>query len=140
MSTDDVSETTPAIPVSVKSLETFVCKVYARKSSARILSELRWELFRATNLESEMLPPIVGTLIPHVQQVNYKNMVMRDRGYASPHPSLPNLEGNGSSSHLVKTISNRLGTPETTAIDPKLVKSVQEITKHVSPFEGSGHL
>ena len=49
--------------------------------------------FRAKNLESEMLPPTVGTLIPHVQRVNY--MVMRDRGYTSPHPSLPNLEGNG---------------------------------------------
>ena len=41
--------------------------------------------------ESEMLPPTVGTLIPHVQRVKY--MVMRDRGYTSPHPSLPNLEG-----------------------------------------------
>ena len=30
MPTDDVSETTPAIPASVKSLETFVCKMYAR--------------------------------------------------------------------------------------------------------------
>ena len=43
--------------------------------------------------ESEMLPPTIGTLIPHVQWV--KCMVMRDRGYTSPHPSLPNLEGNG---------------------------------------------
>ena len=40
-----------------------------------------------------MLPPTVGTLIPHVQRVN--NMVMRDMGYTSPHPSLPTLEGNG---------------------------------------------
>ena len=93
MSTDDVSETTLAMPTSVKSLETFVCKVYAPKSSTHILSKLRWELFRAKNLESEMLRPTVGTLIPHVQRVNY--MVMRDRGYTSPHPSLPNLEGNG---------------------------------------------
>ena len=78
----------PVIPVSVKSLETFVCKVYAQKSSTWILSELRWELFRSTNLESEMLPPTVGTLIPHVQRVNYS-------GYTSPHPSLLNLGGNG---------------------------------------------
>ena len=56
MSTDDVSETTRAMPASVKSLETFVCKVYTPKSSTRILSELRWELFRAKNIESEMLP------------------------------------------------------------------------------------
>ena len=69
-------------------------KVYALKSSTRILSELRWELFRAKNLESEMLPPTVGTLIPHAQRVNYI-MVMRDRGYISPHPSVQNLEGNG---------------------------------------------
>ena len=56
MSTDDVSETTPAMPASVKSLETFVFKVYAPKSSTRILSELCWKLFRATHLEGEMLP------------------------------------------------------------------------------------
>ena len=42
--------------------------------------------------ESEMLPPTVRTLIPHVQRVIF--LVMRDRGYTSPHPSLPNLEGN----------------------------------------------
>ena len=42
--------------------------------------------------ESEMLPLTVRTLIPHVQRVKY--MVMRDRGYTYPHPSLPNLEGN----------------------------------------------
>ena len=70
MSTDGVSETTPAMPASVKSLDTFVCKVYVPKSSTLILSELRWELFRANNLECEMLPPTVGTLIPHVQRVN----------------------------------------------------------------------
>ena len=50
MSTDDVSETTPAMPASVKSLEIFVCKMYAPKSSTRILSELRWVLFRAKNV------------------------------------------------------------------------------------------
>ena len=50
MPTDDVSETTPAMPASVKSLETFVCKMYAPKSSTRILSQLRWELFRAKNV------------------------------------------------------------------------------------------
>ena len=93
LSTDDVSEITPAVPASVKSLETFVCKVYAPKSSTRIQSELRWELFRAKHLQSEMLPPTVGTLIPHVQRVNY--MVMRDKGYTSPHPSLPNIDGDG---------------------------------------------
>ena len=95
MSTDDVSETTPAMPASVTSLETFVSKVYARKSSTRILSELRWELFRASNIESVMLPLTVGTLIPHVQRVNY--MVVRDRGYTFPHPSLPNHEHDGCS-------------------------------------------
>ena len=90
MSTDDANETTPAMPTSVESLDTFVCKVYAPKSSTRIIIELRWELFRANNLESEMLPPTVGTLIPHVQRVNY--IVLRDKGYTSPHSSLPKLE------------------------------------------------
>ena len=71
ISTDDVIETTLAMAASVKSLETFVCKMYAPKISTRILSELRWELFRANNLESEMLPPLVDTLIPRVQGVNY---------------------------------------------------------------------
>ena len=50
MPTDDVSETTPAMPASVKSLETFVCKVNVPKSSTRILSEPRWVLFRAKNV------------------------------------------------------------------------------------------
>ena len=49
--------------------------------------------FQIKHLESEMLPPTVGTLIPHIQRVNY--MVTRDKGYTSPHPSLPNIEGNG---------------------------------------------
>ena len=71
MSTDGVSEATPAMPASVQSLETFVCKVHAPKSSTLILSELRWKLFRANNLESEMLSPTVGTLILHVQRINY---------------------------------------------------------------------
>ena len=71
MSTDGVSEATPAMPASVKSLDTFVCKVYAPKSSTLILSELRWKLFRANNLESKMLSPTVGTLILHVQRINY---------------------------------------------------------------------
>ena len=73
MSTDDVSATTPAMAASVKSVGT--AKVYAPKSSTQIISELRWELLRAINLESdEMLPPTVATLIPHIQRVNY--MVM----------------------------------------------------------------
>ena len=71
MSTCDVNETTSAMSASVKSLDTFVCRVDAPKTWTRILSELRWQLFRANNLESEMLPPTVGTLIPHAQRVNY---------------------------------------------------------------------
>ena len=85
MSTVYESEATPAMPASVKSLETFVCKVHAPKSSSRILSDLPWELFRAKNLESEMLPPIDDTLIPHIQRFNC--MVMRYRSYTSPHPA-----------------------------------------------------
>ena len=57
MSTDDVSETTPAMPASVKSLETFVCKMFAPKSSTRILSELRWVLFRAKNVSERNASP-----------------------------------------------------------------------------------
>ena len=90
---DDVCETMPDMPASVKFLEEFVCKVYVPISSTRILSELRRELFRARHIESKMLLPTVGTLIPHIQRVNY--MIMRDRGFTSPHPSLPNVEGNG---------------------------------------------
>ena len=50
MPTDDVSETTPAMPASVQSLETFVCKMYALESSTRILSELCWVPFRAKHV------------------------------------------------------------------------------------------
>jgi len=87
------SEAMPVMPVKQQHLETFVCKVYAPKSSTKTLPELRWELFRSKNLESEMLPPTRGTLIPHIQRTNY--VTMRDKGYTSPNPSLPSLEGNG---------------------------------------------
>lgn len=87
------SDAMPIMPAHLQHLETFVCKVYAPKSSTRILPDLRWELFRAKNLESEMLPPTRGTLIPHIQRVKY--VVMRDKGYTSSQPSLPSLEGNG---------------------------------------------
>ena len=82
----------PIMPAHLQHLETSVCKVYAPKSSTRILPDLRWELFRAKNLESEMLPPTRGTLIPHIQRVNY--VVMCDKGYTSLQPSChnPNLD------------------------------------------------
>ena len=44
-------------------------------------------------------------------------------------------------SHLVKTISNRLGKPETTTIGPKFVKiGARDYKTWLFPFEGSGHL
>ena len=61
-----MNENTSAMPGSLTSLETFVCKAHAPKSSTRILSELPWEHFRANNLESEMLPLTVDTLVPHI--------------------------------------------------------------------------
>ena len=38
-----------------------------------------------------MIPPTVGTFIPHIQGVT----VSRDGVYTSPHPSVPNLEDGG---------------------------------------------
>ena len=98
MSTDGVSETTPAMLTmlsSVESLETFECKVYTPKISTRILSELRWELFRANNIESEMLNSTYRWHIDSTCTAGQLYMVMRDSGYTSPHPSLLNLEGDG---------------------------------------------
>ncbi len=91
--TTSESESMPVMPANLQHLETFVYKVYAPKISTRILPDLRLELFRARNLESEMLPPTRSTLIPHIQRANYA--VMRDKGYTSPQLSLPRLRGNG---------------------------------------------
>ena len=77
--------------------------------------------------QSEMLPPTVGTLIPHVQRV--KCMVMRDRGYTSPHPSLPNLEGNGWSEK---------GLPIKWLIPPA-PRAVVELVKRVCKGECKGN-
>ena len=89
----DGDKTLPVMPAKFQSLETFVCMVYAPKHSTQTLPKARWELFRAKNLESEMLPPTRGTLIPHIQRANF--LAMRDKGYTSLHPWLPNLEDNG---------------------------------------------
>lgn len=74
-------------------LEDFVCKVYARNSKATKVSDLRWELFRAKNLEAEKLPPTLGSLTPHIQRANFVARV--NKGYKVPKPKLPPLDGNG---------------------------------------------
>ena len=69
MPTDDVSEATPAMPASVKSLETFVCKVYARKAQPGSYPNCAGYFSEQKMFEREMLAPTVRTLIPHVQRV-----------------------------------------------------------------------
>ncbi len=87
------SDAMPIMPAHLEPLETFVCEVYAAKSSIKVLPDLRFHMFRAKNCESEMLPPTRATLIPHIQRTNY--VAMRDKGYTTSQPSLPSLEGNG---------------------------------------------
>ena len=81
------------IPVLYRPIERFICKVYSEQSHIDTLPELRWELFRKKNLESEKLPPTRGTLLPHILRANY--MSMRDKSYISSIPKLPPLELNG---------------------------------------------
>ena len=61
------------------------------------LPELRWELFRSRNLEGEMLPPTLGSLLPHITRANF--MAMRDKSYTTSCPDLPPIKKNGWSEH-----------------------------------------
>jgi hypothetical protein len=74
-------------------LESFVCEVYAKNSKCRTLGELRWELFRTKNLESEKLPPTLGALKPHIQRANAISVI--NKGYREPRPQTPLLTDNG---------------------------------------------
>ena len=62
------------------------------KSSTRILSELRWELFRPKHIERNASP-----YHWHIDSICTADQLYGHAkwGYTSPHPSLPNLEGNG---------------------------------------------
>ena len=80
------------LPLHLRPFERFLCIAYSAKGPTS-LSTLRWEMFRSRNLEGEMLPPTVGTLLPHIIQANF--VCMRDKSYVTPKPSLPSLEDNG---------------------------------------------
>ena len=72
MSTDDVSETTPAMPASVKSLEAFVCNVYVPKAQPGSCPNCAGNFLGQTILRGKcLLQPTVGILIQHVQRVNH---------------------------------------------------------------------
>ncbi len=77
----------------IANLDQFVCEAYSPKSSCKTVRDLRWELFRTKNLESEKLPPTLGTLKPHIQRANF--ISARDKSYREPMPQLPPLEENG---------------------------------------------
>ena len=80
------------LPVQVKGLEEFVCRVYS-STGPKSLPSLRWELFRSKHLEGEMLPPTRAALLPHILRANY--IMMRDRSYQTNCPALPPIEENG---------------------------------------------
>ena len=80
------------LPEEMQPLEHFVCRVYSA-NGPQTLPQLRWELFRSKNMESEMLPPTRATLLPHIQRANFVCMV--NKAYVITHPQLPSLEDSG---------------------------------------------
>ena len=57
------------LPLKVRGLEAFVCKVYSPKGPTNILA-LRWQLFMSKNVEGEMLPTTRAALLPHITRAN----------------------------------------------------------------------
>ena len=57
------------------------------------MPDLRWELVRSRNVESEKLPPTRATLMPHNLRTNI--VAIRDKSYTTHHPYLLPLEENG---------------------------------------------
>ena len=102
-------------------LESFVCEVYAKNSKCRTLGELRWELFRTKNLESEKLPPTLGALKPHIQRANA--ILATNKGYREPRPQTPLLTDNG-----WETISDGTISPKK-CLEPPAPESVVELVK-----------
>ncbi|CAB4023718.1 Hypothetical predicted protein, partial [Paramuricea clavata] len=98
-------------------LESFVCEVYARNSNCRTFGELRWELFRTKNLESEKLPPTLGALTPHIQKANAISAI--NKGYRDPRPQTPLLTDNG-----WETISDGTISPKK-CLEPPAPESVE---------------
>ena len=80
------------LPAEWRPLERFVCKVYSQNGPLSI-PKLRWELFRTKNLEGEMLPPTLSSLLPHIRRTNY--MAKVSKSYKTACPELPQIEENG---------------------------------------------
>ena len=76
----------------IRPLETFVCMGYL-KDGEKSLPELRWNLFRSKNLESELLPPTRATLLPQIKRTNY--ICRAGKSYEHTHPVLPALTDSG---------------------------------------------
>ena len=55
------------LPADSRPLERFVCQAYSSNGPFTI-PDLRWELFRTKNLEGEMLPPTISSLLPHIRR------------------------------------------------------------------------
>ena len=97
------SENNFELELATTILEAFMCAVYPKNSKCQTLAELRWELFRTKNLESEKLPPTLGVLKPHIQRANAISTICK--GYREPRPQLPSLTDNGWETNSDGTIS-----------------------------------
>lgn len=102
-------------------LEIFVCEVYTKNSKCRTLAELRWELFRTKNLESEKLPPTLGALKPHIQRANVISAI--SKGYREQGPQTPLLTDNGWETKSDGTISPKK------CLEPPAPEAVVELVK-----------
>lgn len=56
----------------LKSVETFVCKMYDAKSNSTDINKVRADLFRNCKSNLDSLPPTRDALVQHLKRVNYQ--------------------------------------------------------------------
>ena len=88
---------TPDLPLEssiIHALEEFVCLLYRQKGSKGIdLPNLRWELFTASQVEAQKLPPTKAALLQHILRAAYQSLVWAH--LEDPKPDLPPPDGYG---------------------------------------------
>jgi len=74
-------------------LEEFVCQLFQPQTKKKDVGQLRWEMFKRSQAESERLPPTAAVLKQHTLRAHYQAMIWcNDR---NPQPNLPPPERYG---------------------------------------------
>ena len=120
------------LPEPVQPLERFVCLVYKLNRGPYLLPQARWELFRTRNLESEMLPPTRGTLLPHIQHTSF--VCSMNKAYVTTHPPEHPMEEHG----WEKKEESSQYTP-VRCVQPPAPKAVLELIKCGCKSSGCSH-